>query len=126
MIFLLANTSIKIDLEILFLTFSDTNIWFAEKKLTWKSYKTTKALLITRKVELINKKEFAIAAIYKNSKIFVIYIASIIKTMLIHLFKKTQIVVLKVNKALIKVLAKYLDYVDVFSPNLAMKLFKYK
>lgn len=32
--FLLADISIKVVLEMLFLTFSDINIWFTKKKLT--------------------------------------------------------------------------------------------
>ncbi len=55
--FLLANTSIEVILGMLFLTFLDINIWFVEKELTWRSYKTVEALLTTKKVELINKKK---------------------------------------------------------------------
>lgn len=48
----------KVVLEMNFLIFSDANLQFVEKKLIWRRYITTKALLITNKVELIDKKGF--------------------------------------------------------------------
>ena len=56
--FLLADTTIKVVLEIPFLTFSNADIQFSEKELTWRSYTAKEALPTTRRVELINKKEF--------------------------------------------------------------------
>ena len=46
-IFLLANNIMKVVLEMPFLTFSNTNIQFAEKELTWSSYTTEEALPTT-------------------------------------------------------------------------------
>lgn len=57
--FLLANNSIKIILGMSFLTFNNVNIQFPVKKLICKSYFTAKALLISKKVEFINKKKVA-------------------------------------------------------------------
>lgn len=54
--FLLANISIKIVLKKLFVTFSNVNIWFVEKKLIWRSYTTIEVFLTTKKVGLIDKK----------------------------------------------------------------------
>ncbi len=48
-----------------FLFFSNTNIKFAKRKLTWKFYGTIKALPITNWVELIDKNKFAKAALSK-------------------------------------------------------------
>ena len=73
--FLLADTSMEIVLGILFVILSDADVQFVEKKLEWKSYTTTEALPITKKVELINKKEFVATALDKNAETFVVYVA---------------------------------------------------
>lgn len=48
----------------------------------------TEALIMTKIVEIINKKEFAIAALNTNNETFIIYRATLAKptTMLIHFF----------------------------------------
>ena len=46
--FLLADTTMEVVLAMLFLTINNTNIQFAEKELTWRSYITKKALPTTR------------------------------------------------------------------------------
>ena len=46
--FLLANISMKVVLDMLFLTFSNANVQFAEKELSWKTYTIKKAFLTTR------------------------------------------------------------------------------
>ena len=61
--FLLDNVSMEVVLRISFLTLSNANIQFAEKKLTWRSYTAAEALSTIKRVELINKKEFAKAAL---------------------------------------------------------------
>lgn len=58
----------------LFLIFGNVKILFAEKKLIWRSYTTVKALPIIKKMEFIDKKEFAKAFLDENSKTFVIYV----------------------------------------------------
>lgn len=81
-------------LEIPFLTFSDANIWFIEKDLTWRSYRTVKVLLTPKRVELIDRKNIATAAINKNLETLVVHVASIIETMSIYLARKAQIAAL--------------------------------
>ena len=74
---------------------------------------------------MINKKEFVKAALDKNSKTFVIYIAilkAFLSGMTIHLLREAQIATLKQNEAPTKVLAKYLDFSDIFSENEALVL----
>lgn len=68
--FLLANPSINVILRMLFLIFSNTNIVFIDKKFTSKSYTATKALLITRRVKIIDKIKFAKVALNENFKVF--------------------------------------------------------
>ena len=52
---LVANTKVKVVLEIHFLKFSNANILFKEKILIWKSYTTSKALSIIKQVYIIYK-----------------------------------------------------------------------
>ena len=60
-----------------FLTLSNANVQFIEKKLTWRSYTSAEALPTTKRVEFINKKEFAKTALDANSETFVVYVASL-------------------------------------------------
>ena len=75
--FLLADTSMEVVLGMPFLTFNNANIQFAEKELTWRSYTAEEALPTTRRVELINKKEFAKAALDENIEAFMVYVSSL-------------------------------------------------
>lgn len=71
-------------------------------------------LLITKRVKLIEKKEFAIMVIYDNVKVFIVYITFLsvsAQTIWIYLAKKTQIVLLLAEK--IKILVKYSDSSDL-------------
>ena len=60
-----------------FLIFSNANVSFLEQEFTWRSYITAKTLPTTKKVELINKKEFAKAALDENFETFVVYVATL-------------------------------------------------
>ena len=72
-------------------------------------------------------KEFAAVVLDTEYATFVVHIAdlNIDSSDKVYPSKKTQIAHLKVNKALIKVLSKYADFADIFSPILAVKLLKY-
>ena len=48
---------------------------FNKTILMWKSYTTNKALLTTEQVQLVNLKEFVIAALDTDSKTFVMHVA---------------------------------------------------
>ena len=62
--FLLADTSMEVVLGMLFLTFSDADIRFAEKELVCWSYTMQRpCLLATRRVEIVDRKGFPIAAV---------------------------------------------------------------
>lgn len=75
--FLLADNSMEVVLGILFLTLSNVDIQFAEKKLTWRSYTAAEALPTTRRMELIDKKQFAKAALDENVEAFVVHVRSL-------------------------------------------------
>ena len=64
-------------LEILFFIFDNANIQFAKKKLNWRSYTATETLSTSKQIELIDKKEFAKAALDEESKTFVVYVAAL-------------------------------------------------
>ena len=82
-------------------------------------------------MELINKYNFAKVALDKTSEMFVDYIAALrvlgvteTVSMPIHPKKanQVQVVTLQQNKDPFKIPPKYIDYTNVFSPNLAMEL----
>lgn len=58
----------------LFLTFLDADKQFEEKKLEWRSYTIAEVLPTIKKIELINKREFATVTLNKNAKTFVVHI----------------------------------------------------
>ena len=111
-IFLLVNISIEVVLSMFFLIFSNANIQFAKKELTWKIYITKEALSTTRQVEFINQKKFAKAALDKNIKDFAIYISFFGLRIIIYPVKKAQKALLLAKK--ITVLAEYFDFANVF------------
>ena len=105
---MLANTSIEVVLRILFLIFSNVDIWFAKKKFELRRYSTTETLPTTQNVELINKREFATVAMDKNVKIFMVYIAALsAPTMQVDLFCLAKIGLLLADKIVSKLLPKY-------------------
>ena len=130
--FLVANISLKVVLGIPFLTLSGVNVDFLGCKLQWRTYTTKEALPTTRHVELGGKKEFAVAALDREYKTYVVHVRLVSSNALpsssplnVHLLKRPQISGLIAKKAPTNVPAKYLDFADVFSLNLAFKLSKY-
>ncbi len=84
----------EVVLGISFLSFNNINVKFAElEKLTWRSYIAAKALPITNRVKIINKKKFAKAALNKNFETFVIYVAAleVLTAMSIYLSRVFQV-----------------------------------
>ena len=85
--FLLADLSMEVVVEMPFLTFSNANIQFTQKKLTWRSYTTAEALPTTKQVEIINSKKFAKATLDEYVKAFVMHVIFLL-TMAIHPARK--------------------------------------
>ena len=107
----------------LFLKISNANVSFDKKILTWKTYTTNKALPTTEQVQIINKKNFVIAALNANSKTFVVYVAIWEREkMPMHSKKQAQVGALLFNKAPTEVPAEYSDYSNVFSAEYAAEL----
>ena len=113
--FLLADTNMKVVLEIPFLTLSNADIQFVERELICRFYTAKNALLTTQRVELINKKKFAKVALNKNIEAFVVHVSSLSlgSKMTIHLAWKAQIALLLARE--VTVLAEYLDFANIFS-----------
>ena len=106
-----------------FLTLGNANIRFAERELIWRTYSAVEALSIIRRVEIINKKEFATTALNKDNKTFVVHMAAFSIGSNVHPSWKAQIASLDVEEVTIP--AKYLDYTNVFFSNPAIKLPKH-
>ncbi len=95
--FLLADTSMEVVLEMPFPALINTDIQFDAESFTWRSYSTTEALFITRRVELIDKHKFAKAALDENSEAFVMHVATLevpVSAMSIHPSRAAQVQVL--------------------------------
>lgn len=57
------------------LAFSNANIQFDKGLLTWKLYIASEVLCTTKQVELVDKKQFARAAMNENVEVLVIDLA---------------------------------------------------
>ena len=103
----------KVVLSMLFFTLSNADIQFAEKELTWRTYTTEEALSTIRRVEIINQKEFAKAALDDNFQAFVLHVSSLISRMTIHPAREAQLALLLAKK--VTVPTEYSDFADIFS-----------
>ena len=120
--FLVADTKFEVILGMLFLKISNADITFGKRIFTQKSYTTNKALSTTKRVQIIDPKEFIIAALDADSKTFVVYVAIWEgEKMPVNLKKQAQIEAraqvgaLLFDKAPTEVLAEYSNYSNVFS-----------
>ena len=120
--FLLADTTMEVVLRMPFLTLSNADIQFAKKELTQRIYTTKDALPTTQRVELIDKKEFAKAALDENIEAFVIHVSSLSlgSKMTIHPAREDQIALLLAEKVIVP--AEYSDFADIFSKESAEML----
>ena len=110
-----------------FLKLSNANMLFGEGILTWRTYTIDKTLLTTKRVQIINKKDFVIAALNANNKTLVMHVAiQEQERMPVHSKRqaqiKAQIGALLFNKALTEVPAEYSNYSNIFSVKYAAKL----
>ena len=113
----------------LFLILSNANIDFLGWKLRWRTYTTKKVLSTIRYIELGDKKKFAAIMLNPEYEIYIVHVESVNSNVLpsssllnVHTSRKPQIAGLIAKEAPTKVPAKYLDFADVFLPNLAFKL----
>ena len=62
-------------LKMSFLKLNNTNVLFGKKILMQRFYTNNKVLITTKQVQIINPKEFKIATLDIDSKIFVVHMA---------------------------------------------------
>ena len=106
-----------------FLALSNADIQFDTECFTWRFYNVIEALPKTRRVELINKDKFAKALLDKKSETFVIYVAALEALELAaHHFRAPPLATLQQDQAPPKISQKYVDYANIFAPDLAMDL----
>lgn len=77
------------------------------------------------RVELVNYKEFAAATLNPKEKVFVIYVVLLKIQDIVYLSHKAQSALRIANKAPVKVLKKYIEYVDKFPKKAITKLLEY-
>ena len=84
-----------------------------------------KALPITKRVEIINKRKFAVAALNADDKTFVIYVVALVEptTMPIHSSCQAQVTALTSEESGIS--AEYPNFSDIFSSDFAVELSEY-
>ena len=119
----MADTKFEVILGMPFLKISNANVSFDERTLTWRTYTTNRALPTTEQVQIIDPKEFVIAALDVDSETFVVHVAIWKQEeMPVHSKKQAQVGALLLDKAPTKVPAEYSDYRDVFSAENAAEL----
>ena len=93
-----------------------------ERELVWKTYTAVEVLSTTRRVEIIDKREFTVTALNTNNKTFVIHIVALAEpiTMLIYPSCQAQVTVLTSKETGIP--AKYSDFSNVFFSDSAAEL----
>ena len=121
-IFLLANIGLEVVLGMPFLILSKADVRFAERKLVWRTYTAAEALPTTRRVEIIDKREFAAAALNADDETFVVHVAALAEptTMPIHPSRQAQVAALTSEETGIP--AEYSDFSDVFSSDSVAEL----
>ena len=118
--FVLINISVEIILGMPFLNFNNADVKFVEKELIWRFYTITEALSTTKRVELINKNEFAKAALDEISETFVVHVVSLNLTPGIYPNKAAQIASLLAKE--VRIPDKYLEFANVFSEEKSLVL----
>ena len=119
---MLANIGLEVVLGMSFLTLSKANIWFKERELVWRTYMAAEVLPMTRRVEIIDKKEFATTALNADNETFVVHVAALAEptTMPIYSSYQAQVAVLMSEET--RILAEYFDFFNVFFSDSAVKL----
>lgn len=75
--YFLTDTYMEIVLGMLFLLLSNADIKFDTEKLSWRTSIIAEAMLMRKKVELMNKFEFIKPALNKDAEIYIVYITTL-------------------------------------------------
>ena len=104
---------------------------FGKKILIWRTHTINKVLLTTKQVQIINKKNFVIAALDTNSNTFMIYMVIWEQEEMLMYSKKqaqikaqngAQVETLLFDKSPTEILMEYFYYSNVFLAKNAVKL----
>ena len=132
--FLVANISPEVVLGKPYLTLSGADVDFLGRELRWRTYSIKKAFPTTSRVKLVGKKEFADAAFDPEHETYVVHVGLVRSNaspssspleLNVHPSCRPQVSDLIAEKALMKVPAEYLDFADVFFPDLASELLEH-
>ena len=114
--FLVADTKFEVILGMPFLKISNADVSFGEGTLTWRTYTTNEALPTTERVQIVDPKEFVIAALDVDSETFVLHVAIREREEIpVHSKRQAQVGALLFDEAPTEVPAEYSDYNNVFS-----------
>ena len=119
---MLANIGLEVVLGMSFLTLSKADIWFAEQELVWRTYMAAEASSTTRKIEIIDKREFAAAVLNADNEIFVMYVAALAESTIIPIHSSCQAQVTVLTSEKTGIPAEYSDFSNVFSSDSAVEL----
>ena len=119
---MLANIGLEVVLEMPFLTLSKAKIRFAERELVWKTYAAAEALPTTRRVEIIDKREFAAAALNADDETFVVYVVALAKPTTMPIYSSCHTRVAALTNEETEIPDEYSDFSDVFSLDSAAEL----
>lgn len=97
----------------LFLFFSNVNVKFAKKELTWRTFSVNETLQTTKHIQFIDCKKFVAAALDPSEKAFVVLMAYLKAKMSLYPTWKAKIALLLAKKFTVP--NKYLDFADIFS-----------
>lgn len=131
--FLLADINMKVALRMFFLSLSNIKLLFGARKFIWRTYTIVKTMPIARKVKLIDGHEFTKAVFDETSETFAMHVVAwkTLSKMTIYLSGAAQVsrleeaaklTTLQWNRTFTKIPTKYIDYTDVFLPDLIMEL----
>lgn len=123
-IFLLADISLSIVLGISYLTLQYKNEFCHSKTQLEVSY-YCQASIDHQADKADQKKEFVITIFNFEDETFMVHVASISLDQDIYFFCKAQLVLLFTVKIFIVIFSKYIDFIDIFFPELIVKLLKY-
>lgn len=123
-IFLFADISIRVVLIMSFVSLNNVYVYFDAKEFIWRTYTVSEVMFLTKEVELFDKHNFVKLVLNENYKTFFIHIATlkIPATMLIYPSQIAQIAALLWDNAPTKIPAKYANYANIFSFDLAIKI----
>ena len=121
----MANIRLEVVLGIPFFNFSMTDICFAEREFVWRTYTAAKTLLTIRRVEIIDKKEFAMAVSNVENETFVMHVAALAKATIIPIYHFYQAQVALLISEEIRILVEYFDFSNLFSLDSAAELPEY-